>query len=86
MTAREININDVWKRRIEWHDGYDVIRVCGCIETDDELLNEWTVCPHPAFGQTVGTTSEGILDFCDLVQSGDPEETWETWETEVDDD
>jgi hypothetical protein len=79
MTA--INVGDVWKRRVELFDGYDVIQVCARIETEGSGPDEWTITSYPDFGEVIGTTAAGILDYCDLVQSGDPEQA--AWETEI---
>jgi hypothetical protein len=74
---KEINVNDVWKRRVEQHDAYDRVRVVGRIDNAGERPDEWTVQPAGEFGGVVGTTAAGIFDHCDLVSSGDPDsEDW----------
>jgi hypothetical protein len=79
--TREINVNDVWKRRVELHDAYDVVRVVGRIDNAGFAPDEWTIQPANAFGETIGTDAAGILDHCELVSSGDPEQA--AWEAEL---
>jgi hypothetical protein len=76
--TREIHINDVWKRRVELHDPFDVIRVVGLIDHAGQHANEWTIRAEGEFGPTIGTAASGILDHCDLVSRVDAEADWET--------
>jgi hypothetical protein len=79
-----ISVGDIWKRRVERFDGYDVIEVRGRVDNNGERPDEWTIgaypdtCEHPV----IQTTSSGILDFCDLIASGDPEQA--EWENGLD--
>jgi hypothetical protein len=73
---REINVNDVWKRKTPVGDDFDEIVVCGLVDHASRLPNEYTVRSATAFGSPVQTDAAGILDHCELVTSGDPESEW----------
>jgi len=78
MSAREVNIGDVWKRRVELHDPYDVVRVVGRVQMQDEgAPDDLTIQPADEFGATIQTSAAGLLEHCDLVSQAEPGAAWE---------
>jgi hypothetical protein len=76
-----VEVGQVWKRRVELHDPYDVVKVVGMIDNAGERQNEWTVAPRDDFGAVIGTTAAGILDHCDLVEAAPGADT--EWVSDV---
>jgi hypothetical protein len=82
--TREINIGDIWERKVKLDDGYDVVQIRGLIDNAGFAPDEWTLgawpddCSVPVI-QSVGS---GITDHCTLVRSGDPEQS--EWENDLD--
>jgi hypothetical protein len=71
----EIRVGDIWRRRIELHDEWDEVRVCGKVFCGEGVEPEWTVTPSKEFGPVVQTAAEGITDFCTRVSEG-AEQEW----------
>jgi hypothetical protein len=76
MSTREINVNDVWRRREPLGDTFDEIVVRGCVDHASFRPSVWVITSATDFGPVLQTTASGILDSCDLVSSGDPEADW----------
>jgi hypothetical protein len=66
---REINVGDIWRRRCELHDDFDVVRVVGLVSHAGFHPDEFTIQSATAeFGPTLGTNADGILQHCTLVR------------------
>jgi hypothetical protein len=78
MSAREINVGDIWARREKLGDPYDEVRVSGVVDHAGLRPPEFSIESTTEFGPTLQTDAAGLLDYCDLVSSGDPESKWET--------
>jgi hypothetical protein len=77
LRQTEIKVGQVWKRRVELFDDYDVIRVGGKVDLAPGQDPEWTVEPAYEFGQKLQTSASGILEHCDLVEDApDKSEDW----------
>jgi hypothetical protein len=82
MTA--INVGDVWKRREPLDDPYDEIVVCGIVGCDGKRPDEYSIESAHIFGPVLQSDREGILQWCDLVSSGDDDAKWETEHGDLD--
>jgi len=77
-----INVGDVWARDNPIGDEFDRVRVVGLVDCAGRTPNEFTIISDTAeFGAVIQTDAAGILDFCKLVSSGDPEQV--KWETDL---
>jgi len=74
----EILVGDVWRRRCELHDDFDLVRVTAMVDHGGFRPDEWIIRSATAdFGPVLQTTAAGIIDFCTLVTSGEPgDEDW----------
>jgi hypothetical protein len=72
-----IEVGSIWKRRVEFHDEFDVVRVVGRVFMGEGQESEYTITPANEFGEIVQTAAEGILEHCELVQPG-AEADWTT--------
>jgi hypothetical protein len=73
-----VNVGDVWARREALEgDPYNTVTVVGVV-TSLERPDEYTLQPLHEFGTTIQTTKSGLVDHCDLISSGDPNDKWET--------
>ncbi|MFI4977729.1 MAG: hypothetical protein ACHQC8_03490 [Solirubrobacterales bacterium] len=73
-----INVGDRWKRREPMGDAYDEITVCGLVDHAGRRPSEYSIASATSFGPVLQTDAAGIIDFCDLVASGDPDDEWES--------
>jgi hypothetical protein len=77
----KITVGDVWARDNPQGDEYDRVRVVGLVDHAGREPDEYTIISDTAeFGAVIQTDAAGLLDFCKLVSSGDPEQ--ERWETQ----
>jgi hypothetical protein len=67
MTRPVITPGQIWRRRVEQHDGFDLIEVAGEVPNDGRTPPEWTVRSAVEFGPVLGTSAEGITEFCTLI-------------------
>ena len=74
MTA--IHVNDIWQRNEPVGDDYDRVRVVGVVGFNGERQDEYSIQPADSFGATLQTDKSGLVDFCTLIESGDPESDW----------
>jgi hypothetical protein len=73
-----INVNDVYARREPVGDAYDEVRVCGVVGHGGQRPDEYSIESTTTFGPVLQTDAAGILEHCDRISSGDPEDAWET--------
>jgi hypothetical protein len=73
---REPVVGDIYSRRVKFGDAYDLIRIVGLVDFAGERPNEYTLQPANDFGATIQSDAAGILDHCDLISSGDPDDEW----------
>jgi hypothetical protein len=72
-----VNVGDVWKRRVELHDSYDVVRVVGRVFMGEGEPDDFTITPANEFGGVIQTDAAGLLDHCERLSEAAQGTAWE---------
>jgi hypothetical protein len=67
-----IEHGQVWRRRVELHDGWDKVEICGEIPNDGTREREWTIRQADAFSETLASVESGITEHCTLIAEATP--------------
>jgi hypothetical protein len=62
-----IKHGQVWRRRVELHDSWDLIEIAGEVPNDGTREREWTIRSAVEFSETLATVESGITEHCTLI-------------------